>query len=144
MFQYILCVGSRFSLFFCISSLVLFQYILCVGSRGLNQYTKKEQSCFNTSYVSVQEAIGRATAKKQLGFNTSYVSVQAVGFTCNSLVFHVSIHLMCRFKVIDDEEIAQSKLFQYILCVGSSSKDTPYARTMPCFNTSYVSVQGND
>ena len=77
----------------------------------------------------------------------------------------VSIHPMCRFKAVEDENgvlatsfqyilcvgsrIANAigrvtdKMFQYILCVGSSYYEADDKSKKACFNTSYVSVQGN-
>ena len=75
-----------------------FQYILCVGSR-----------------------IGEdGKVEKVTGFNTSYVSVQErwrVGYQVGK---YVSIHLMCRFKLLQTGVHKAPELFQYILCVGSS------------------------
>ena len=58
--------------------IVLFQYILCVGSR----YTKVDgfwgAGGFNTSYVSVQGIEKHIDKIYDDCFNTSYVSVQGV------------------------------------------------------------------
>ena len=74
-FQYILCVGSSFGIFFATlfylvsihpmcrfkksasdlaKTLKRFQYILCVGSSSLLNNYIRVFLCFNTSYVSVQ------------------------------------------------------------------------------------------
>ena len=75
-----------------------------------------------------------------LGFNTSYVSVQGLPLQVLYVPSTVSIHPMCRFKLVCclvdivvfcfntsyvsvqvAEEITKSirRMFQYILCVGS-------------------------
>ena len=55
---------------------------------------------FNTSYVSVQGCLSRLQMYSQSSFNTSYVSVQVFKLLCKFKVFSVSIHPMCRFKLV--------------------------------------------
>ena len=66
---------------------------------SVEDYRKATDASFNTSYVSVQ---GYCFSKKKdlyLSFNTSYVSVQDLEANITQ---------------------CESKMFQYILCVGSS------------------------
>ncbi len=78
----------------------VFQYILCVGSRAYQLSRCFVLFGFNTSYVSVQDLVIPIWSKLVPGFNTSYVSVQV-----KTLIL-----------------FSPSSGFQYILCVGSSSK----------------------
>ena len=77
---------------------------------------------------------------RELCFNTSYVSVQANAISINESE-SVSIHPMCRFKLVQEDSFWGLFRFQYILCVGSSSNGVESIVSLPCFNTSYVSVQ---
>ena len=70
--------------------------------------------------MSVQVAKLSSISSLLYGFNTSYVSVQDLKAKLFVDEFSVSIHPMCRFKNI-------------------SATST---RVNECFNTSYVSVQG--
>ena len=58
----------------------------------------------------------------QESFNTSYVSVQVVWYRLFNTLVCVSIHPMCRFKYESYKLSLIAKLFQYILCVGSSER----------------------
>ena len=120
LFQYILCVGSSSSGVWQPLVFFLFQYILCVGSSKLNLNKYLFQTCFNTSYVSVQ-AIGSVDSLVKL---TEFQYILCVGSswlkTFDGKQPHVSIHPMCRFKVISAQPFIFASGFQYILCVGSS------------------------
>ncbi len=139
-FQYIICVGSRLNLrLFCVllsrfntsyvsvqveviakeNNFTLFQYIICVGSSKIWISRLFILFGFNTSYVSVQVLQKFIPIMFQTRFNTSYVSVQAVNIFFKKWQYDVSIHHMCRFKIM--------QMRSYL----------GFFR----FNTSYVSVQ---
>ena len=71
--------------------------------------------------MSVQATHIEVNNQEVLSFNTSYVSVQAKNTRQQFGNFSVSIHPMCRFKIIIDYiDVLNNVKFQYILCVGSS------------------------
>ena len=97
-----------------------FQYILCVGSSG---YVWNKDWSFYPISIHLMcrfKCIKIVHLFVKEDFNTSYVSVQA-------------FNQINTFRYI---------LFQYILCVGSSTTYSVVAVLFRYFNTSYVSVQG--
>ncbi len=119
MFQYIICVGSRFAHESRCDRSWAFQYIICVGSSWLVKTTFTSFLGFNTSYVSVQEERADKILIDEHRFNTSYVSVQGVPTAPFMLSSGVSIHHMCRFKISSTSIGRNESRFQYIICVGS-------------------------
>ena len=97
-----------------------FQYILCVGSRSW--------ACHCSSF----------------SFPFQYILCvgSRVSFDVSKSSLSVSIHLMCRFK-------NPSELFSYpikevsihLMCRFKLHIYPCFANLLPCFNTSYVSVQ---
>ena len=100
--------------------LIIFQYILCCGSTMSTNTTKDKNSYFNTSYVVVQQHHLKTLQNLK----------------------SISIHLMLWFNITvflwDNISI---KRFQYILCCGSTIKNTKTTLSFSNFNTSYVVVQ---
>ena len=121
MFQYILCVGSRITLVPEIITLVPFQYILCVGSREEQEVKNRLKIWFQYilcvgSSDSCPIVVGQWYRFQYILCVGSRWSICYWEYICK-----VSIHPMCRFKS-----------WSYIVSICD----------VVCFNTSYVSVQG--
>ena len=165
LFQYILCVGSRNSLWIGIIFYLVSIHPMCRFKLQNGNRQRKINLRFNTSYVSVQDFrhirqySGRWVSihpmcrfKKVNTIILTTLSLVSIHPMCRfklllvvvmGVKLMVSIHPMCRFKVnINLKKIWFAIKFQYILCVGSSYQFVGISSNEKRFNTSYVSVQG--
>ncbi len=100
----------------------MFQYIICVGSSL--SVSKNRQRGKEFQYIIC------------VGSRPTKASLENIG-----RVFQYIICVGSRKDEVTNEMIANS--FQYIICVGSRPYFCYIFFLYMCFNTSYVSVQGN-
>ena len=119
-FQYILCVGSRIlNCMFFISNLVSI-HLMCrfkvnaLPFRAYNMIVSIHLMCrFKTSNIRGGRSSGKVSIHLMCRFKFRNESNSYLRST-------VSIHLMCRFKRVSFVSVGTVRVFQYILCVGSS------------------------
>ena len=96
---------------------------------------------FNTSYVSVPLRIRKGCKQINVYFNTSYVSVPQVYAVANYFGVKIFQYILCIGSTHSEAHtIGANALFQYILCIGSTDVITIKIMPNSNFNTSYVSV----